>query len=354
VRRDVAPRRPGRRPGGVPRPPGAGHGRERRRLRRDRLVTHELGGQPVDIDRGRHVTGEHVYEVGGVVAEPGGAGGPRGAQLRLGGAAVLGGPGGERCDLGRLRGGLAAFGQPGDDGLPPAGEAVDQRPRGPGDVGVAVDHRLPGDPEPAGELMAEVGLVEHPGGLGVQEDPPRLQRPPHAIVRRADEVRDEHVGVQQRIAGTGGAVPEPGRDQPVHLDPFGPARPATGPGGFPLEVADRCRDRGVVCRHDLVGHVRVAEPPQQRHRLRGAEGQVESRHLPGRMCCQPLAGLRVVAGQHPPQRLAGDLTVEPDQLEAAAEPPSRRLPSADVVVLRAGWCRSIMACLHVGWCRSMT
>jgi hypothetical protein len=49
------------------------------------------------------------------------------------------------------------------------GERLDQLPVDPVDVGMAVDDRLPGDPKPAGQLMPQLRLVEHPGGLRVRE-----------------------------------------------------------------------------------------------------------------------------------------------------------------------------------------
>jgi hypothetical protein len=49
------------------------------------------------------------------------------------------------------------------------GERLDQLPVDPVDVGMAVDDRLPGDPDPAGQLVTKVCLVEHPGGLRVRE-----------------------------------------------------------------------------------------------------------------------------------------------------------------------------------------
>ena len=67
------------------------------------------------------------------------------------------------------------------------------------DVGVAVADLLPRDTQPGRELVAEVGLVEDAGGLGVRVQHPRVERPPDLIVSGAGEVGDQDVGVQQRI-----------------------------------------------------------------------------------------------------------------------------------------------------------
>jgi hypothetical protein len=83
----------------------------------------------------------------------------------------------------------------GDDRGTASGERLDQLPVDPVDVRDPVDHRLPRDAESPGQLVPQVSLVEHPGGLRVREQLPRVQRPPHAVVAGAGEVGDQHVGM---------------------------------------------------------------------------------------------------------------------------------------------------------------
>jgi hypothetical protein len=165
--------------------------------------------------------------------------------------AGLGLPGRERGRLGGGSRALAPRGQQLDDGGTPPGERLDQLPVDPVDVRDAVDHRLPRDPEPAGQLVSQLRLVEDPGGLGVREQLPRVERAPDAVVDGAGEVGDQHVGVQQRIVRPRGAMAERRRDEPVHLDRLGPARPAAGEPGRPLQIPDRRIDRGVMRRDHL-------------------------------------------------------------------------------------------------------
>jgi len=106
--------------------------------------------------------------------------------------------GGQRRHLRRGAGGLTAFSQPLLDGLPPLGERADDRLGDTGQVGGAVDHGVPGDAEPAGELVAQLGLVQVAGGLGVPVQPRRVQRPPAAVIG-LHSVPDHDMSVQEGI-----------------------------------------------------------------------------------------------------------------------------------------------------------
>ena len=77
--------------------------------------------------------------------------------------------------------------------------------------------------------MTEVGFVEVAGGLGVQVQPPPIEGPPHAV-GALGHVGHEHVGVEVRVPGPAGAVPERGGDQAVDLDLVDPVLPGPGPG----------------------------------------------------------------------------------------------------------------------------
>ncbi len=132
---------------------------------------------------------------------PGRCGTPRPPfpKLRLGRPLALGLAGGQRGGLRRRSRRLTPLGHVGDDGVAALRERLDQLPVDAVDVGVTVADLLPRDPQPGRELVAQLGLVEDPGGLGVGAQLPRIERPPHAIVGGAGEVGDQHVGVQQRI-----------------------------------------------------------------------------------------------------------------------------------------------------------
>ena len=101
-----------------------------------------------------------------------------------------------------------------------------------------------------------------------------------------------------------------------------------------LQIPQRGGHGRVMGLLDMPGHLLVTEPPQQRHGLGGAEGQVEPGHLPGRMCSDPLPGGRVVAVEDPAERLAGDLEshLELQTREAGAHPAAGGLAVAVVVV----------------------
>ena len=92
---------------------------------------------------------------------------------------------------------LGAGLHPIDDLGPPLGEHVDEVAWDAGHVRAAVDDGQPFDAEAAGELGAQLGLVEEPGGAGVVVDRPAIQCPP-AAVRGAGGVGDQDVGVQGR------------------------------------------------------------------------------------------------------------------------------------------------------------
>jgi hypothetical protein len=125
---------------------------------------------------------------------------------------------------------------------------------------------------------------------------------------------------------------ERGRDEPIRRHRLDPARAAAGEPRRPLQVADRGVHRRVRGGH-LLGRLTVTERPKQRHGLRGPEGVIEPRHLPGRMRCELLTGVGVAGVEHRPQLLGGDLTSHAEGVGAVAEPPSRLLAAGEVVAL---------------------
>ncbi len=103
--------------------------------------------------------------------------------------------------------------------LPAAGrELPEHRSGDAGDVGDAVADRPPLDTETAGQLPAQVGFVEVPDRRQPRVQRPGVQRGPPVVARRVGEVGDHDMGVQMRIAGPGGAVPERGGDEPVAVE----------------------------------------------------------------------------------------------------------------------------------------
>jgi hypothetical protein len=222
-----------------------------------------------------------------------------------------------------------------DDVGAAARERLDQRPRDALEVGVAVGDRTEGDVEAAAEFGTELGLVEVAGGLGVQVQMPGIQRPPAAVIGRVGEVGDQHVGVQQRIIRPGGPVPEPGGHEPVRRHLLVAALAAAGVGGVPFQVVQSRDHGGVVGLTDLPGDVRIGQRPQQRHRLRGPEGQIEPGHGAG-VTHQRLPVGRVRAGQHRAQRLGGHQPVQTEPGGGGAEPAAGRFAGAGVAGLDRG------------------
>ena len=292
----------------------------RRRLG-EPLVDDQLLPQRPDVWLAPAGATEQPFVPAGTDAGCRGTAGPRVAEFSFGRMPALGLARGERRGLRRGRRYFAPVGHVGDDGCAAAGEGLDQLPVDAPDVGMAVDDRLPGDAEPAGELLAEVGLVEDAGSLGVREQLPRVERAPDPVVAGAGEVGDQHVGVQQRIVRPRGAVPERRRDESVHLDGLGPARTAAGEPGGTLHVTHRGVHGGVVRGNHLLGRRLVAQSPQQRHRFRRPEGVVEAGHLPRRVRGQPLPRVGMSGVEHRPQLLGGDLA---RQAERLALSPSHR------------------------------
>jgi hypothetical protein len=86
-----------------------------------------------------------------------------------------------------------------------------------GQVGDPVLDRPPFDAECAGELVAEVGLVEVAGGLRVLVQESSVEGSPFAV-DAFGHVRHQPVGVQMRVPGPARAMPEPRCDQPAHVD----------------------------------------------------------------------------------------------------------------------------------------
>jgi hypothetical protein len=153
---------------------------------------------------------------------------------------------------------------------------LDHLARNAREVGRAVPHGLPPEPEPAGYLVAECRLVQVAGGLGVEVERPGVERAPAAIgALRA--VRDNDVRVKQWVAGARGAVSERRRYEATSFELRDPAvDPSPRDTRLPLEVAERVPHRGLVCADKLAAHRGLGDAEDDGDALRCLEGQVES------------------------------------------------------------------------------
>lgn len=143
--------------------------------------------------------------------------------------------------------------------------------------------------------------------------------------------------VQLRVHAATGVLAEQRRDETLGVDLVHPVGAAPGDGTVALEPAQGGGHRCVVRGEDLGPHEGVGgQGPQDRHRLWGREGRVETpRRLVAEAAAERLTGVGMSALQHPPQLVALDLTAEPDCMTTVSPPSSRRLVRVEVVVDRA-------------------
>ena len=193
--------------------------------------------------------------------------------------------------------------------------------------------RCPLDPEAAGELGAELGLVEVAGGAGMQEDVSGVEGAPPVVA--AGGVRDKDVGVEVRVAGSAGAMAKRRGDEPVAanlVDAVGsPARPT---GLVSRGSRSRRAPRRSCASRTALGGVPVAESPQHRHRLRRTEREIETRDPAMPAPAKPFPAERVTARQDLVKVLAGDATLEAEHAGEATGPTAGGFSVTEVVVLR--------------------
>ena len=158
--------------------------------------------------------------------------------------------------------------------LPPAGEHSAYVFGDAGDLGHAAPRRLPADTERPGQFGTELRLVEKPGRALVSVEVPAVQGSP-TPVPSSGEVGDQNVGVQLRVAGSAGAVPERSCDEPVGSGMVDAVASAASPTRLPLQVPDRRCDRCLVRGHYRSAGLPAAEGVEQRDRLGRRERQVE-------------------------------------------------------------------------------
>jgi hypothetical protein len=198
-------------------------------------------------------------------------------------------------------------------------------------------HRGPAHPEATAQLGAQLGLVQVAGRLGVAVDEAAVQRPPPTL-GVTNEVGDEHVVVQQRIAGARGAMLEAGGDEshPAHWHHAAFA-PAPTERRLSLQVAQRGAHRRLVAQLDLARYLSLTERKQQRHALRRPEGEVISgQALPSALgASQRLCARWIVAIENGSEVLGPHLAAQSQGACPGPEPLPWRLASVEVIVLDA-------------------
>ncbi len=86
-----------------------------------------------------------------------------------------------------------------------------------GDIRGALGDGPPVDPQTAGQLGTQLGLVEVANRLRPRERLSAVERRPTAVGAGEAGMSDEHVSVEVRVAGAAAAVLEGGSDEPVGL-----------------------------------------------------------------------------------------------------------------------------------------
>ena len=123
-----------------------------------------------------------------------------------------------------------------------------------------------------------MGFVEVPDRGQPRVQRPAVQRRPPPVARGVGQVGDHHMGVQVRVPGPGGAVPERRGHEPIGVDHAVAALAAAHPARHPLQHPQRPGHGRVGGVADLVGHLRRTEREQQRHRLGRTERHIEPGH----------------------------------------------------------------------------
>jgi hypothetical protein len=158
---------------------------------------------------------------------------------------------------------------------PPLREVLDDRTRHADDVrGSALGH-MPAQTQPLRQLGPQRRLVQVARGLRMPvEQAPIESRP--AAVGTLRRVRDDDVGVKQRITSARRAVAERRGDEPAPAHQHRAAMPASRRARLALEVADRLRDSRLVSESDLPHDIWLADPEQHTDALRSPEREVEA------------------------------------------------------------------------------
>ena len=175
-------------------------------------------------------------------------------------------------------------------------------------------------------------MVEVAGGLGVGEDPAAIERPPDAVAGGWGAVRDDDMGMQQRVAFAAGAMHERRGNEPAARSGREAVVAAADRAGLTLEEPDRGSDSCRVRGDDLRRDVGWGERPRDRDRLRCPERQIEPADAPIVRDAEPGPALRVPVVEDRGQVHPDDVTRQPEQRRRRA-PHARRRVGAEVVVL---------------------
>jgi len=163
-----------------------------------------------------------------------------------------------------------------------------------------------------------------------------VERRPAAVTVAPADVRGDDMGVEVRVAGPRGSVSKRRSDEATRRKDVDAAMSPPNPASLDLHDAERGPNGPLVRGDDLGGHLRRPERPQQRYRLRRAEGEVEAGDLWRRPTLRQLiarAGIRVT--QERSEVVAVDLA---DQLKPGCRSPDplpRCLTMPEVVLLGA-------------------
>ena len=133
------------------------------------------------------------------------------------------------------------------------GEQLPQLRPDAGDVGMAVDNRVPADAEAGGELGAEGGVVDPADGALLVLEKARVEGEP-AATAVLHLGPDEGVRVQLGIDAAAGVLAEQRHGQALGVDLVHAVGADAGDRAVALEPAERRGDRGVVGGEHLGPH----------------------------------------------------------------------------------------------------
>ena len=263
----------------------------------------------------------------------------------------------ERGDLGGIEARAAAALEVVEHLRPSLRERLQRPVRDAGDLRHPILRLAPLDPERAGQLEPQLGLVEVAGREPVLlQDRLAVERAPLPVARGLGHVGDDHVGVQVRVLRPRGAVLIGSRDEPGAALAHDPVLAPAGHARLLLEVCERRLPGRQMRQVDRVPNLLASERMQEADALRRREHQVVTGDRRQRLLLQPAltrgridpldrnpllrrmraehGGTERMAAADQPPELA--LTDDPLQLELSrttAHPHPRRLAPARVVVV---------------------
>jgi hypothetical protein len=165
-------------------------------------------------------------------------------------------------------------------------------------------------------------------------DPPPIERPPPPI-RSENQVRDEDMRMQLRIASPRSPMPEGRGDQPTSADRHCPAGTTPSHRGHALDIRERLEHCLIVRALNRGARLVIANAEQHAHALRSRERQVKPRHPPRDHPPKRLTARRSAPAQHPVELQRIDRPVEPERPGPVTNPHPRSLRAAKVVILDA-------------------